>query len=112
MVGSSTALMDFLIFTLLLKIGKFSIPAANSSAVVSAALINFLLNRKWAFPSSMKAGRSLVLYFLLFAFNLIFSTYFIQWLSSAGVYDLAAKIISMALITAWNFILYRRVIFC
>ena len=111
MVGSFTALADFGLFTLLVHVGKLSISLANIFAVTTATLLNFMFNRKWAFESSWKFDRSLILYLLLFLFNMFFSTYIIQTMAAAGVPDLGAKLISMGLITAWNFLLYRKFIF-
>ncbi len=110
-VGGSTALCEVLLFTLLVRVIQLRLDLSNIAAVVLAAILNFFLNKVWAFQSRAEVNRSLVLYIMLFLFNLFFSTYFIYTLVRWGLLDIIAKLISMALITVWNFMLYRQVIF-
>ena len=52
-----------------------------------------------------------MLYLILFAFNMAFSTLAISWLVGFGVHSILAKLATMVCITLWNFVLYRKVIF-
>ena len=79
--------------------------------VENEEIINYLLNKFWAFKSQTISIKSLVLYIGLFIFNITFSSQFIVILSNVGVKSIVAKFISMILITCWNFILYKKVVF-
>lgn len=110
-VGGSTALCEVLLFTLLVRVIELRIDLSNIAAVILATILNYSLNKIWAFQSRVEVNRSLVLYMMLFFFNLAFSTYAIYILVRWGIPDVIAKLISMAFITIWNFMLYRKVIF-
>ena len=109
-IGGTSALCELLLFTIfeVLGIGIF---ISNISAVVIATVINYLLNKFWAFKSQKGSIKNLVLYISLFIFNITFSSQFIIFLSNAGFKSIVAKFISMILITCWNFVLYKKIIF-
>lgn len=109
-IGGSSALCELVLFTIFQILGM-GIFISNISSVVIATAINYLLNKFWAFQSRKGSARSLVLYLILFTFNLTFSSKFIMVLSNAGIKSVIAKFMSMILITCWNFVLYKKVIF-
>ncbi|PKQ16604.1 MAG: polysaccharide biosynthesis protein GtrA [Actinobacteria bacterium HGW-Actinobacteria-7] len=109
-VGGGSALIELVIFQLLFRLTGV-VALANPVAVVIATLANFAFNRSWAFESRLHVAHSGVRYLLLFAFNLAFSTWAIAAMVGAGVLAVAAKLLTMACITVWNFVLYRKVIF-
>ena len=109
-IGGGSATCELLLFTIF-KILGISIVISNISSVIIATIINYLLNKLWAFKSQKGSVKSLVLYIAVFAFNITFSSQFIVLLSNAGVNGIIAKLISMILITCWNFVLYKKVIF-
>lgn len=111
LVGGSSAVIELLLFQLLSAVCGVPITYSNVIAVVVATAFNFLMSRNVTFKSTSNPARSLVLYLILFAFNTTFSTTFIAFLASCGVYPLLAKACSMACIVLWNFVLYRKVIF-
>ena len=110
-IGGSTAIFELILYAFLRKVIDFDLALSNVTAVAIATLLNFMLNKGVAFKGSSNFIRSLILYIILFCLNTIFSTYAITIMVQYGVLDILAKLITMALITAWNFILYRRVIF-
>ena len=111
LVGGSTALLEIVVFQGLFALSGHNVLLANPVAVVVATALNFALNRSWTFGSRGHVGRSLLLYALLFLFNMTFSTTVIAALVGVGVISVAAKILTMVCITLWNFVLYRKVIF-
>lgn len=110
-VGVLTALSELMIFTILVRIVTLHIITSNIIAVIIATSLNYGLNRSWSFTSRSPVTHSLVQYLILFGFNLVFSTYAIYYMVQLGLLDVIAKIMTMALITTWNFILYQKVIF-
>lgn len=109
-IGGTSALCELLLFTIFQVLG-IGIFISNISSVIVATIINYLLNKSWAFKSKKGSIKSLVLYISLFIFNITFSSQFIIFLSNAGVQSIVAKFISMILITCWNFVLYKKIIF-
>lgn len=86
--------------------------AANSLAIIIATLFNFFLNRLWSFQSRGPLPRQLALYLTLFFFNLMMSNLIIYVLADLEHLEiLIAKLISIALIVCWNFVIYKVVIF-
>ncbi len=86
--------------------------AANSLSIFVTFWFNFLLNRLWSFQSCGPLSRQLVLYVALFCLNLVISNLIIFLLADKGHLDyIAAKLISIALIVSWNFVLYKTVIY-
>lgn len=109
-IGGTSALCELMLFTIFQIIGM-SIFISNISSVIISTIINYLLNKFWAFKSQTRSIKSLVLYIGLFIFNITFSSQFIVILSNVGVKSIVTKFISMILITCWNFILYKKVVF-
>lgn len=109
-IGGISALCELCLFTIFEVVG-IGIFISNISSVIIATIINYLLNKFWAFKSQKGSIKSLVLYISLFIFNITFSSQFIIFLSNTGVKSIIAKFISMILITCWNFILYKKIIF-
>ena len=109
-IGGTSAFCELMLFTIFQIIGM-NIFISNFSSVIISTIINYLLNKFWAFKSQTGSIRSLVLYIGLFIFNITFSSQFIVLLSNVGVKSIVAKFISMILITCWNFVLYKKVVF-
>lgn len=111
LVGGSSATLELLLFSLFVYILTLSLAISNISAIALATIYNFVLNRAWAFKTTRNLPRSLTLYALLFIFNNLFSTVAIVFLTNTGVLPVLAKMLTMACIVCWNFILFRKVIF-
>jgi putative flippase GtrA len=111
LVGGSTALLELLLFQALFSFTALSAAVANVIAVLVATLTNFLLNRSFTFKSTSNPFKSMVLYALLFAFNVTFSSSVIQLIVDAGGISWVAKLITMVCIVSWNFFLFKKVVF-
>ena len=110
-VGGSSALLELILFRLIVSAGTVTLALANVAAVVTATTYNYVLNKRWSFNSRKWSMRSLLLYLLLFAFNTTFSSIFITATSEIGLPPTCAKLISMSCIIIWNYYLYRNVVF-
>lgn len=85
---------------------------SNSLAIFITFWFNFFLNRLWSFQSRGSLTRQLVLYVTLLCFNLLMSNLIIYMLADKGHLDyIVAKLISIAFIVSWNFVLYKTVIY-
>ena len=85
---------------------------SNTIAYVVVFWLNFLLNRFWAFNSKEDFKKQIVLYGILFMFNLMVSDGMVYWLHiSLKIHELIAKVLAVGLVVSWNFILYKKVIY-
>lgn len=111
LVGGSSALIELVLFYTLSDVFSASLTLSNVAAVIIATAFNFIVNGTVTFKSASSLSRSVILYLILFCFNTIFSTVVINYLASMGLPAIFAKIITMACIVLWNFVLYKKVIF-
>lgn len=111
LIGGSTAVFELLIYTFLRRVILLELSLSNIIAVVIATVINFIINKGWAFKSVSNLPRSVMLYLILFLLNTFFSTNAIILMVKFGIFDVIAKLVTMCCITMWNFILYRKVVF-
>ena len=110
-VGGSSALVELMLFQGLYAMLQMDVVVANVCAVVASTAFNFLLNRTLTFKSASNPARSVLLYLLLLALNTCFTSTAIALLVSMGTPSVAAKLLTMACVTLWNFVLYRKVVF-
>ena len=109
--GASAALIELALFSLLHELIGLEIVWANVIATVIATAYNFIVNRTKTFESTSNPIRSVVLYVILFLVNMTVSTLAISALAGLGVPAPAAKAFMQVCVVAWNFVLYRKVIF-
>lgn len=110
-VGVSTALLELILFQLILSLVTHDVVSANVIAVVIATATNFIFNRNTTFQSSSNPFIALVKYLALFAFNTTFSSVTIALISGAGIPAVLVKLGTMCCITSWNFVLFKKVVF-
>ncbi|MBE6066729.1 MAG: GtrA family protein [Clostridium lundense] len=110
-VGGFTAFFEILLYAFLRKVVYLNLTLSNIIATVIATAINFWINRGWSFKSASNLSKSLILYLILFFLNASFSTLAINVMVKLKILDIAAKFITMCMITVWNFVIYRKLIF-
>lgn len=85
---------------------------SNTLAYIISFIFNFFLNRIWSFESKSNLKFQLGAYGILFIFNLFASNGIMYLLTSViGLYYMISKLISIAMIVSWNFVLYKKVIY-
>lgn len=111
--GSCAAATEFLVFYVIISVGLFgvSLIVANAISFMSGFGVSFVLNRQWVFKSDADTRRQLVLYFIVAIVNLYLSNLLIVLLVDTGIDTFIAKIIIMAMIASWNYLLFSKVIF-
>lgn len=105
--------------------------SANTIAYTVVFIYNYTLQRKWAFKSTANFKKQMMQYGILFGFNLIVSNYLVIFLISfmqnyvfsgmeyllfvplkAAIFiPLIAKVMSIAFVVSWNFVVYKKIIF-
>ena len=99
--------------TLYLTHGVFHIwlPLATTIAYALAFVVNFGLNRAWAFESSSPVGRQLTRYIGLVLVNYLLTLAIVTGLAALGVAYLLAKVIATGVTVALNYVAYRTWVF-
>ena len=110
-VGGMSALIELILFWVLLNAAGIPIVVANVVAVVCSTIFNFLMNRHFPFSNASNPVRSAVLYLLLFVFTTCFTSFCIAYLVDVlGIHALIAKLGTMACVVMWNYVLYKKVV--
>ncbi len=114
-VGFSTAAIEFGLFALCDKVFGLPVPVSNFIAMGIAVVVNFTATRFWTFgggaTTAKQTVRSLWMYAILFVCNNIATSLLITLFIGWGIGSLVAKFITMGLVVAWNFVIYRKIIF-
>lgn len=115
-VGGISFLIDFLVTTTLYNFFHAPPFLAGTIGFLSAFFFNFPVNRKHVFNHSVydrfSMKTQMVMYMLLSLFNLLITGVLMQVIVGSGTLKIGpAKVIITALIAAWNFVLFRFVIF-
>jgi putative flippase GtrA len=87
------------------------LPAATALAFAAAFVVNFGLNKLWAFRAAGRTGRQLSRYVCLVLANLIVTVALVQGLTWLGLPYLLSKVCTTALIFLANYVISRRWIF-
>lgn len=113
-VGGTAFLIEYICFAVLNYATNWLVLANILSFTVGLAT-SFLLHRIWTFSSSgyNHSGRhQFTAYFILAVINLLLTSILISVLVNVlSINPLIAKLVCMALIVVWNYVLLSKVIF-
>ena len=116
-IGFTAFFVDYCLFIFLNELTHLPIFYSNMIALLTGFLISFFGNRILVFGSDktsrMKHGiyKQIFFYIVLLAINTVLSYLIIKSLQSINIDAAIGKIISMVFIVAWNYILYKKIIF-
>lgn len=110
-IGSFSSGLDFIIFTILTKIGMFYV-IANIFSVIVGIFTSFILNRRYNFKVTDNTIRRFAIFLSVGLLGLALSTT-ILWLllTKVGINELLAKLISIAGVVIVQFILNKYITF-
>ena len=110
-IGATTALLELLMFLFCYHFLHIVVGIANTIATIIATSLNFILNRSVTFKSTSSPTRSIVLYGILFFFNMNMSSLCIAKLILIGTPSAISKLFMQVVVTIWNYFAYKHVIF-
>ena len=87
------------------------LPLATALAFAGAFVVNFGLNRVWAFQAGGAVGRQLFRYVCLVVANLFATVALVSGLAALGLPYLVAKACATALLAVVNYVVSRKWIF-
>jgi putative flippase GtrA len=111
--GGSAAATEYAVFIALqIALGGGGLFASQSASFGCGFIVSFLLNRHWVFRSSGRIGSELAKYGVVAAINLGLGNLAIHLLvGPAGIHPLPAKLMVMAMVAAWNYLIFSRLVF-
>jgi putative flippase GtrA len=113
-VGAVAFSAEYALFALLHH-WQWRAGAAQALSFLFALVISFTMNRTWAFRTRQAPLHGQRIQFIQYAglalFNLVLTTIVISLMVEHKVPALLAKVLIMGMVSCWNFLLYRTVIF-
>jgi len=112
--GGVTVACEYAVFYFLYIIAHWNLLLANSLSFAVGLGVSFLFNRLWAFRQEdfhRKAHHQLLMYVGLAITNLVMNNVIVAGLKATGIDPRIGKLVAIVVIAAWNFVLYRKVIF-
>lgn len=110
--GGTAAAIEYATFiTLRLAFDSPNLALAQSLSFLAGLLTSFALNRSWVFKSTANASDQFIRYAVLAAINLLIGNLAITALVSLGINPYLAKLLVMAMIAAWNYLIFSTHIF-
>lgn len=92
----------------------WSLVFATTAGYSVGTVLNFLLNKFWSFNTSHSAkqtAKQAVMVAALVVFNLFATNIVILGFNEINIGPEISKIITMAMVTLWNYVLYKKHIF-
>ncbi|MFJ8580462.1 GtrA family protein [Micromonospora sp. NPDC093277] len=111
LVGGLSYLFDLGLLVVLHGFVGISLPVATTLAFGVTLLLNFGLNRAFAFRSTSLAGPAFLRYLLLVGFNYLLTLLMVTGLAGLGVSYVVAKTGATAVISVLNYVAYRWWVF-
>lgn len=114
LVGLISVGVDYGMLLAAYHVFSLDLRVATTVGFLVGLLVNFLLNKFWAFQADHSAKRSAqqgVMVALLVGFNLLVTNIVIVYLHRWNVGPEVSKILTTGMITLWNYVLYKKLIF-
>lgn len=110
-VGGLSFLIDFGLLVLLHEVFGLALIVATPIAFLTSLVVNYALQRLYAFRATTSIGPSALKYLALVAFNTVAASLIVASSEHVGLGYEVGKVLSTALMTVWNFFLYKHWIF-
>lgn len=110
-VGGTSVVVDAGLLWVLHGVLGMWLSPATAVAFLTGFVVNFALNRQWAFASSGRLRHQFAKYLALVAVNLLITVLMVKGLTALGVMYLVAKVFTTAVLSTVNYFISRRWIF-
>jgi putative flippase GtrA len=111
LVGGTAFLIDLATLILLRDVVKWTLPVATAFALLAGLVASYLMQRFLTFRQSTVSWHSLWKYAILVTVNWGATLLIIHLVETAGVSYVFGKVLATAVITVWNYFIYRFWIF-
>lgn len=112
--GGAAFTVDYLVLLLLFYVIGTSLLLSTTLGFLSGLLVSFIANRYWVHGAEGSARnhiRQIIEYLILVLVNYTFTLYALNILYEWGIPLYVSKIVVIALITCWNYIIFKKIIF-
>lgn len=112
-VGGTSVVVDAGLLWVLHGVLGLWLSPATAAAFLAGFVVNFVLNRQWAFASSSngRLRHQFAKYMALVAVNLLLTVLAVKALTAIGVMYLVAKVLTTAVLSTVNYFVSRKWIF-
>ena len=111
-IGSCSAGLDFVIYTILVQLVGMPYLAANCISVLVGISVSFLMNRNYNFKVRDHVGRRFATFLAVGLFGLLLSNLILYLcIDIWGMHKIIAKILSIVLVVGVQFIINKYVTF-
>ncbi len=114
--GLTSLAVDYGSFVASYYVLNLSLKISVLIGLILGFVVNFSMNKYWTFKASKQNSRhnaklQFILYSSLFAVNYTFTYLFIKFLERQGIPGSIGKIAATAVVTIWNYLIYKLAIF-
>ena len=113
-VGMGSLAVDYAVLLALYRGAHVDVALASAAGFLVGLGINFVLNKYWSFDadrSAKQSAKQAIMYGALVAINLIFTSAFVAYMVRLHIGPEISKLITTAMVTLWNYVLYKKLIF-
>jgi putative flippase GtrA len=110
-VGGTSVVVDAGLLWVLHGVLGMWLEPATALAFLAGFVVNFGLNRQWAFASTGRLRHQFAKYLALVAVNLLITVVLVKALTTVGVMYLVAKVLTTAVLSTVNYFISRKWIF-
>ncbi len=110
LVGSTSLLLDIVVFTYLYYLIEI-VFVSNFIAAVVSTTFNYFAHYFWTFDSVSAHRKTVLRYFLNILFLWVMSSLIIEVLMSNGLREVLSKILSMCILLPFNYFVLRKYVY-
>ncbi|MCQ1949506.1 GtrA family protein [Arthrobacter sp. zg-Y859] len=111
LVGGVSFAVDFFLLVLLHEYFGVELWLATPIAFLTSFAANYFLSRFFTFAGSGARGTSFVKYVALVLFNTVAASLIVSGFEAVGSSYMLGKVASTAMMTVWNYFLYKHFVF-
>lgn len=111
LVGGASVVVDAGLLYVLHGSAGLALEPATALAFLAGFVVNFALNRQWAFASAGRLYHQIVAYLALVAANLSVTVVLVRGLTALGLMYLVAKVCTTVVLSTVNYFVSRKWIF-
>lgn len=109
--GGLAAATEYGVFALM-QAAELSLFFAQTSSFLCGFVVSFSMNRQWVFKSKGQMRKQLIQYGALASVNLVLTNVLMSvFVYTLHINNLVAKIIMMAMVAVWNYVIFSKLIF-
>lgn len=110
--GGSAAALEYMSFMGLVYFTGAQVGAAHTISFLCGVAISYIGNKYWVFASKKYSHREVIQFAVLVAVNIVLSNLLIYGLTDMlYLQEGLAKLIVMAAVAVWNYLVFQRIIF-